>query len=255
MILACRDAHRGNEAIARVRVDVPGSRAALVSLDLADLDSVRSAAALVREAHPALDLLVCNAGAYQPERRRSGAGAEMTMAVNHLGHFLLAKLLRDALATARGRVVVVTSDAHRAGDLRRAPIEAILRGDVAYHPMRAYADSKLANLLFALELGRRSSSDGITVVAVHPGMIASGFWSHGEDRLSRLMRLLRPLARSPEHAAKLIVFATESPAAAPGNAVYLHGRRLRKPAGQASDAALAAELWAVSDAFISGLAA
>ena len=116
----------------------------------------------------------------------------MTMAANHLGHFLLTHLLSERLARAGGRVINVSSDGHRGGELKRAPLEEIMTGRVSFNGLKAYADSKLANVLFAFELSRRMSSAGLAATAVHPGVLSTRIWNQNRDPLSLLMRMMTP---------------------------------------------------------------
>jgi NAD(P)-dependent dehydrogenase (short-subunit alcohol dehydrogenase family) len=170
VVLACRDQRRAGAALSRLRTSVPGADAEILSLDLASLASVRSAAESFRARRPRLDLLINNAGLMVPPYGRTADGFELQFGTNHLGHFALTGLLLERLrATAGSRVVTVSSIGHRRGVINFDDLQS----ERGYHRMRAYAQSKLANLLFTHELQRRLDAAGDTApiaVAAHPGV-------------------------------------------------------------------------------------
>ncbi|KQX65982.1 oxidoreductase [Angustibacter sp. Root456] len=194
VLLACRDAVRGDEALGQVRVQVPGAKADLFELDLADLSSVRQCAAHVLATYPVVDILVNNAGVMAPRRRRVSAdGHELQIATNHLGHFAFTGELMPALGAAR--VVTVSSNAHRMGRIDFDDLDS----ERSYRPWAAYGQSKLANLLFAMQLQRLVDEAGLSLVSVaaHPGYAATELMRNGPlgkgllgavvDRVSRLV--------------------------------------------------------------------
>ena len=169
VLLACRDPHRGQAALARVR-SAARADATLVQLDLADLGSVRKAADEVRAiTGDRLDVLVNNAGVMATPPRRTVDGFELQMGTNHLGHAALTWLLAPALVPG-ARVVTVSSLAHRGGGLDVEDLNFERRR--RYNPVTAYSASKLANLLFTFELDRRARAAGreLIAVAAHPGL-------------------------------------------------------------------------------------
>jgi NAD(P)-dependent dehydrogenase (short-subunit alcohol dehydrogenase family) len=172
VVLGCRSAERGEQALARIRSEVPDGDLILASLDLADLASIRAFA----DEHGAaeLDLLANNAGVMALPRRTTADGFEMQFGTNHLGHFALTGLLLPALTARPGaRVVTVTSMAHWAGRIRFEN----LAGDRHYQRWIAYSQSKLANLVFAKQLDLRA--EGIVSVAAHPGYAATNLQQAG----------------------------------------------------------------------------
>ena len=169
VVMASRDQTKADSAAASVRGEIPGASLELRSLDLASLASVRKAAAAILADHPRVDVLVNNAGLMAIPERRTEDGFEMQLAVNHLGHFALTALLLPALLQSTdARVVSVTSTGRHNG---RAldPANPHLSG--SYDPWRAYGQSKLANVRFALELDRRFRAAGVSAksIVVHPG--------------------------------------------------------------------------------------
>ncbi|MEU2427389.1 oxidoreductase [Streptomyces sp. NPDC007851] len=175
VVLAVRDPERGRAAAAKV----PGSTE-VRRLDLADLSSVREFAAGWDRP---LDLLINNAGVMMLPELRTADGFEMQFGTNHLGHFALTNLL---LPHVTDRVVTVASGLHRGGDGVIHFADVNLRGN--YSPTRAYAQSKLANLLFTLELQRRLTEAGspVRALSAHPGWAATNLQSHHANPLARL---------------------------------------------------------------------
>lgn len=174
VVAAGRDARKGAAAVRRINAFSPAAQATFEVLDLASLASVAAFAARIAERHPALDLLVNNAGIMAlPERRATRDGFEAQLGTNYLGHFALtAHLLPSLRAAGQPRVVSVSSLAHRSGRIDFGDLQAERR----YNPWRAYNQSKLAMLLFAIELQRRSDAAGwgLTSLAAHPGFARTG---------------------------------------------------------------------------------
>lgn len=252
VVLVCRSAQKGQATRDALAREWPQTSIVLEQADLASLHDVRSLSARLLNEFSAIKVLIDNAGVYRSQREMTVDGFERTMAVNHLAHFVLTCALLPALRPARARVVVVSSDAHRAGRLRRAPLERILRGDTDYNGMRAYADSKLANLLFARELARREAANGLTAMAIHPGVVATHIWNQNEDALSRIVRLFKPFMVSPRRGGEFLVEAARSERFANANGEYIHKTRVRRPSADADDPELAAELWRVSERLTAG---
>ncbi|HYI52779.1 MAG TPA: oxidoreductase [Microlunatus sp.] len=165
VVLAVRNGALGTTVAADIRRDRPAARVEIQNLDLADLTSVRELAA--RWTDP-IDILVNNAGVMATKKSETADGFELQLGTNHLGHFLLTTLL---LPLITDRVVTVASDAHRWAHLDLADLQWERR---RYRAFGAYGQSKLANLLFTLELDRRLRSSGRRAIAVHPGWVRSG---------------------------------------------------------------------------------
>jgi len=170
VVLGCRSRDRGEAAAERISGVAPGGSVEVLELDLADLDSVSTAAAELRARHDRLDLLINNAGIMAVPRSTTAQGFESQIGVNHLGHFALTgRLLEPLLATTGSRVVTVSSSAHHGGRLVLDDLNWQRR---TYEPFGAYAASKLANLVFAIELQRRLAAIGTDTISVaaHPGL-------------------------------------------------------------------------------------
>ncbi len=179
VLMAARNQERLEAAMAEVRSRHGGASVEPLVVDLASLESIRSASAEVLSAHPRLDLLIDNAGVMAIPRAETADGFEMQFGTNHLGHFALTGLLLPALATTpSSRVVVVTSLARRIG---RIDFDD-LHGRKRYGRWKAYGQSKLANLLFVEELERRLRATELETIAVaaHPGYAATNL-QHGSN--------------------------------------------------------------------------
>ncbi|MFF4120444.1 oxidoreductase [Streptomyces sp. NPDC001714] len=244
VVLAVRDPERGRAAAARVNGSTEVRR-----LDLADLASVREFAAGWDRP---LDLLVNNAGVMMLPELRTKDGFEMQFGTNHLGHFALTNLLLPYLTD---RVVTVSSGLHRGGDGVIHFENVNLEG--AYNPTRAYAQSKLANLLFVLELQRRLTAAGsrVRALAAHPGYAATNLQSHTANPLARLgMRVGNRLFAQDDRAGTLptLYAATQDlPGASfvgPDGLGEMRGApTLVGRSAAASDPAAARRLWTLSE--------
>jgi NAD(P)-dependent dehydrogenase (short-subunit alcohol dehydrogenase family) len=173
VVLACRNQGKGLAAAAEVRGEVPGAELDVRVVDLASLSSVQQFAATLAEHYRQVDLLINNAGVMAPPRNSTTAdGFELQLGINHLGHFALVGMLLPQLRAAPNpRVVSVSSTLHAYGRIRFADLNRV-HGRQGYS---AYAQSKLANLLFAVELDRRARAarTGLVSVAAHPGYAAT----------------------------------------------------------------------------------
>lgn len=188
VLLACRDADKAAQAIARIDGGKEqGGEVEYLHLDLANIASVREAAKAA-EKESRIDLLINNAGVMMPPFSTATAGRELQFAVNHLGHFAFTSLLLDKLAQKAGaRVVLQSSIAHKRGDIDFDNLD----GSKGYGKSEFYSQSKLANLLFALELDRRlrAKGSGTSALASHPGVAATELMRHikGEKLLSAIV--------------------------------------------------------------------
>jgi len=243
--LVCRSRERGEPALADVR-RAGAAAGADVCLELADLSlqaDVRALADRLAARVPAIDILVNNAGVWIHRRHITSEGFEVTFATNHLGHFLLTHRLLAPLSVGRGRIVNVSSEAHRNGDLRRAPLEAIVRGDAWKGGFQAYGDTKLANALFTFESVRRWAARGITANAVHPGVLRTRIWRKNRSALGLLLHAARGLMAKPEVGGRAVMRLVADAARDEVTGRYLKVESEVAATAQAYDEDLARELW------------
>ena len=247
VIGAARTLERAQAACAAV-----GGRTTAVACELTDPASVSACVATVR-AGGALDALICNAGIMAPQKLQQAHGYELQFFANHIGHFMLATGLLDALSP-QGRVVMLSSRAHL-----RAPSSGIqfdnLSGEHGYRPFTAYGQSKLANLLFAKELARRLGTGGRSAIAVHPGVIATPLGRHLSGAAVSLAYGVGSLLffKSIPQGAATQCFAAVHPRAATLSGAYLADCQVAQPRADAEDPALARRLWEVSEKIIDDL--
>jgi NAD(P)-dependent dehydrogenase (short-subunit alcohol dehydrogenase family) len=255
VLITARNQSRGENAVKELteRVGAQGS-IELVVFDLGDFSSVRKGAAEILERCPKLDVLVNNAGLILTDRTETVDGLEATLAINHLGPFLLTNLLLDRLIeTAPARIVNVASTAHN--QARKGMPFDDLQSTAKYAPMRVYGESKLANILFTTELAKRLEGKGVTANSLHPGTVRTGYGADGDTKglLAIGIKIGGPLFMSPAKGARTSVYLASSPEAADISGKYFAKCKVKTPKRQALDEAAAARLWAVSDQLV-GLA-
>ena len=255
VVMACRNLDKGHAAVDEVRAAVPDAQVQLDELDLASLASVRAFADRFKSTHDGLDLLINNAGVMAPPRRRTADGFELQFGTNHLGHFALTNALLEKMEGREdARVVTLSSTVHKMGRINFDN----LNGDRHYFRWNAYGQSKLANLLFMLELDRRLRGSGSTVksLAAHPGYAATNLQSAAAPMLDRLAMKVSTavIAQDDEMGALPILFAATQPGLEGGTYVGPDGfqeqrghPKIVQPSGRARDPETARRLWEVSE--------
>jgi retinol dehydrogenase-14 len=238
-----RDSGR-TEAAAREIREAGGGHVDAFAADMSSQAEVRRLAAEVLEALPRIDVLVNNVGGYWDTRHVTADGLERTFALNHLAPFLLTHLLLERLRqSSPARVVTVSSGAHTMG---RIDFDD-LGGERSYSGMRAYSQSKLANLLFSYELARRIDAGDVTANALHPGMVRTGFGAEDAGTLQRLFTpLMRPFMKSPAQGAATSIYLASSPAVEGVTDCYFADCKPTRSSKRSYDQATAERLWQVS---------
>ncbi|GAA4978259.1 SDR family NAD(P)-dependent oxidoreductase [Kineococcus glutinatus] len=250
VVLAVRDPHKGEQAAARMAGDV-----AVQQLDLTSLESVRTAAAALREAHPRIDLLINNAGVMYTPKQTTADGFERQFGTNHLGHFALTGLLLDRMLPVPGsRVVTVSSTGHR---IRAAIRFEDLQWERSYSRAGAYGQSKLANLMFAYELQRRLAAHGAATVsaAAHPGVSNTELVRNSPAVVRAPLSRLAPLITQPAAMGALPTLRAATDPGVLGGQYYGPGGlgevrghpRVVTSSPQSYDPAVQQRLWAVSE--------
>jgi NAD(P)-dependent dehydrogenase (short-subunit alcohol dehydrogenase family) len=263
VVITARSEAKAQGALDAIRAAVPSADVDFVLLDLTNPTSIESAAVGIREKLPRLDALINNAGVMQPPLVRTDEGYELQMATNHLGHFRLNSKLLDHLEASGGRIVAVSSIAHKFGKI---DLNDLMFERRSYDSTVAYGQSKLANLLYAKELDRRLEARGSKVVAIacHPGYAATNLQSAGVgmDGGSRFFRGFyavtnKIVAQSAEEGAYPLVLAAAEPDAQRGE---YYGptwfMQMRGPVGvsfvakQGRDEKTAAGLWDATEKLV-----
>lgn len=245
LFLVARDPQRAEETRAEIARAVPNADVRIILADLSSQAEVRRAAADFLATGEPLHVLLNNAGVTQLTRSETVDGIETTFAVNHLGYYLLTRLLLERIrASAPARIVNVASDAHRFG----GPLDFDdLGATKKFTWMGVYGRSKLANILFTRELARRLEGTGVTVNALHPGAVRTGLGMNNDAPIMKLLvALARPFMRSPEKGAETSIWACSAPELAKVSGRYFSDRREREPNAIAQDDAAAKRLWDVS---------
>jgi NAD(P)-dependent dehydrogenase (short-subunit alcohol dehydrogenase family) len=249
IIVVGRDPGRAEATAAAIQADgAPPPKVEIA--DLARLDQVRALAGRLNQTLDRVDVLINNAGLVLNERQVTPDGYEHVFAVNHLAPFLLTNLLRPKLtASAPGRVITVSSDAHTAArlDLDDPNLEH------GWSSWRSYSNSKLANILFTRELARRLDGTGVTANCLHPGVVRTGFGRDARPLMRVGITIAKPFMLSPERGADTIVYLASSPDVAAKTGGYYVKRQLREPSAAARDDGLARRLWEISER-LTGLA-
>ena len=245
VIVVGRDPQKCQRVVQEIQKNANNDSVAYLCADLSSLNDVRDLAGAFRESHGHLDVLVNNAGAIFSKRRLSADGIEMTFALNHLNFFLLTDLLLDHLrASTSGRVVNVSSRAHRGTHLDFDD----LQGEKRYNGILAYKRSKLANLYFTYELSRRLRDTSVTVNALHPGLVATGFGANNGLVFRMAMRMIFMLrgAIDAEAGARTSIYLASSPEVVEVTGRYFVEQK-ETPSSDASwDEEVAGRLWEIS---------
>jgi retinol dehydrogenase-12 len=237
LVMLCRDVPLAESIAADIRGQVPVAAVEVVRCDLADLRSVREAAAAVREQHEAIDRLILNAGMAATSRQRNARGMDLNFAVNHLGHFLLTELLRDRLESG-GRIITVASRAHFRGTL---DLDAVANPHERIAPMASYARSKLANVLHSFALSRRLAGSGIAANCLHPGVIASNLLPRWVQFFQRYLR--GQMFDEVRGAHTTLHLALEPDLGRASGLYFDENSQPQAASGQANDTALQEALW------------
>ena len=245
VFIACRSVAKGQAAVDDIRKTTGSEQVELLPLDLGDLDSVRACAATFLARDLPLHLLINNAG-LAGAKGMTKSGFELAFGTNHVGPFLLTQLLLDRIKlSAPARNVTVASRAHtRVAGINWDDLRLPTKGKAG---LPEYGVSKLANVLFSAELGRRLAGTGVTTYSLHPGVVASDVWREVPALIRPLIKLLMI---STEEGAATTFYCATSPDVSGETGLYYDKCRVKAPSKVGQDAALAAELWQRSVAWL-----
>ena len=248
VIIAGRDQLKTESVTRQIQTETGNAAVHYLLADFSDLQQVRDLAAAFKKRYSRLDVLVNNAGAFFNSRRETPYGVEMTLLVNHLAPFLLTNLLLDTIqGSAPVRIINVSSDAHKQGAMNFDDL-GFKQG---YFGMKAYARSKLANILFTNELARRLAGSNVTVNALHPGHVATDIWKNDFSFFGPILKWVIGLfALTPEQGADNTIYLASSPNVAGITGKYFVKRSPVQSAAGSLDEEVARRLWEVSENLI-----
>lgn len=240
-----RDPAKTQAAAARIKQEAGVAQVEYLVADLSSQAEVRRLADEFKQRHQKLDVLLNNAGAMFTSQQKSVDGIEMTFALNHLAPFLLTHLLLDTVkASAPARIIVVGSDAHNGAKNSFDDPQQKRRG---YNGLRAYGESKLANIMFTYELARRLAGTGVTANALHPGFVASNFGKNNGGIVGFGMTLLRPIMISSKRGAQTSVYLASSPEVEGVTGQYFVKSKSARSSASSYDEAAQRHLWELSE--------
>jgi NAD(P)-dependent dehydrogenase (short-subunit alcohol dehydrogenase family) len=240
--IVSRNAGKCAAVAERIKTET-GHPIGFIAADLSTLAGIRQAAATFKGSHTLLHVLVNNAGALFAHRRLTADGYEMTFALNHLNYFLLTDLLLDVLkASAPARIINVSSGSHLGASFDFDN----LQGEKHFRGMQSYGQSKLANILFTYELARRLEGTGVTVNALHPGSVATGFARNNGLLYNYGTKFVGLFLRKPEQGAQTSIYLASSPEVEGVTGKYFFDCQAVDSSPLSHDRALAQKLWQVS---------
>ena len=244
IILVTRQAHSGNETLEEIKQETGSNKLHTYTCDLSSLTQIRELGATLHRNFDRIDVIINNAGIICKDRKLTEDGFEYQFAVNHLAHFLLTQLVVDLLRKSESaRIINVSSMAHKTGKINYADLSL----EQGYTSLKAYSQSKLANVIFTYGLCSRLFKEGITANAVHPGIVGSriGFGRNGSST-HWLMKLHQKIAKSPEKGAETSIFLASSPTIGEKSGGYYINKKAVPSSKLSYDPDAATALWNIS---------
>lgn len=241
VVMACRDPERGEAARREIIQKSGNDRVELMICDFSSQNSIRQFAQDFKQQNDRLDVLINNAGVVLRQRSMTEDGFESTFAINHLGYFLVTHLLMDVLEkSAPSRIVNVASTAHKYAklDVDAWPVAR------EYSAFGAYANSKLANVLFTYELARRLTGTGVSANCLHPGGVGTSLFRGLPKFVQALIKLV---TISPERGARTSIYLASSPDVEVVTGKYFAGRRQQESSQASHNQEAARRLWEMSE--------
>lgn len=242
--IVCRNEQKGKVILETIKKNTSNDRVTLFIADLSVISEIRKIAAEIYKRFPAIDILINNAGVINPVRILTVDGYESTFALNHLGYFLLTILLMPALKAApKGRIVSVASQAGMIGSIHFDD----LHFNNGYSSMKAYAQSKLANIMFTYELARKLSGSTVTANCLHPGVVRTNFGKELKGFLGWIFKKFTGLMRTAEKGAETIIWLATSPDVEGISGKYFKDKKEIRSNKSSYDIAFQQRLWQVSE--------
>lgn len=242
VIMLCRDSLRGQAAYHSLLEEKQGRNIKLMLCDLGNYKSIRNFAEEVKQQYETIDLLINNAGFISLDRQLTDEGVERQFGINHLGHFLLTNLLLSHMKEG-ARIVVVASGGHKAGKIHFEDINLVH----GYNVVKAYGQSKLANVLFTRELAARLKDRKITVNCCHPGAVATNMGVSRDTGFGKTITgMLKPFFLTPAEGAKTALFLATDPSVKDVTGQYFYKCQIAKSSKASWDMEAARKLWELS---------
>ncbi|MBK0403112.1 SDR family oxidoreductase [Adhaeribacter sp. BT258] len=240
VLMICRNPEKGESARQEIMAKTGNQNVMLFQADLSLMREVRRVAKEINDKFPRLDILINNAGMMPGKRTVTSEGFELSWATNYLSVFLLTNLLLDKLMAAESaRIINVSSEVHRLGQINLQDMHKPGK----YSSITAYADSKLATIMFTYELARRLELTGITANCLHPGVVATNVTGQAHTAMKYLFMLGRPFMRSAEKGAETTLFLATSPTLTGVSGLYYKNKKAVRSSGQSYNPAIARRLW------------
>merc|ERR1712025_599134 len=251
IVMLVRDMQKAELAANEIRLETEGE-VIIHKLDLASLESVREVAEQLGNSLDKIDILINNAGIMACPEMRTKEGFEMQFGTNHLGHFLLTNLLMPLIKKAApgARIINVSSLAHTNGQMNWDDINF---EKTPYDPIKAYGQSKLANVLFTKELARKGEGSGVNAYALHPGVIKTELGRHMEGMgpvMKMMWRCCGAFIKTPENGANTTIYCSVEESIADHNGRYYSDCAEKSPASQAENMDDAKKLWELSEGLV-----
>lgn len=244
IVMVCRNEDKAIAAKNEILNSVDDAGIAIVLCDFSIQKEIHKAAEEITSRYKKIDVLINNHGFIASERWETVDGLEGTFGVNHIGYFLFTNLLLDNIKAAKNaRIINVASDAHRAGEFDPNNLQL----EENFSAMKAYANSKLFNILFTKELAERLKGTEVTANCLHPGVIRSNFGQSGEWWVSLFYKVFGPFMTSNEDGAKTTVYLASSDEVENANGAYFKNKKAVAPRKQAQDMEAAKQLWEISE--------
>jgi NAD(P)-dependent dehydrogenase (short-subunit alcohol dehydrogenase family) len=241
--MVCRNLERAEKARQEIIAKTNNEQIDIFLCDFAEQKQITQLAQQVGEQYEKIDILINNAGLIGNQRELTPDGLELTFAVNHLGYFMLTNLLKDTLLKSpEGRIINVSSEAHRFTklDLHNLQLEK------GYNSLKAYAISKLCNILFTKELSKRLKGTNLVTNCLHPGAVATNFANSANGFIKFFFKFSKPIFLSPEQGAKTVLYLATEDEAAQYSGEYWEKCKIKKPSLDALNEHYMTRLWEIS---------
>ncbi len=243
LVMVCRNREKGEAALAEIKKHSRNNSIELMIADLSSLQAVRQLADEFRRKYSRLNVLINNAGLFNLRRHLTADGYEVTFATNYLSPFLLTNLLLDELKSSTpSRVINVSSVAHYNGLIDFDDLNA----EKGYSGFKAYAQSKLALILFTHQLAKKLDGTGVGVYSLHPGAVATNIWSRPAGPVGFITSVPKLFMASPKKGAETVVYLASFPDPEGASGEYYEKKRVKKSSRESYDSGVAEKLWNTS---------